>query len=192
MKKRVKINKRANKKASSNKSSKDYRSFLIPLRYLILLGLMFTLPLIYSILTPITVYSASTLLKLVYTDVFIYNESISINSNVVIQIIPACVAGSAYLLLLILNLSVSMNLRKRAYSIIFSFIILFIFNILRIFLLAILFENNFYLFDLAHKIFWYFLSTLFVVLIWFFIVKSFSIKEIPVYSDIISLIKKTK
>lgn len=191
MKKRLE-KKRIVKNTSKKSLKKDYKTFLIPLRYLILLGFMFTLPLIYSILTPVTVHSTANLLKLFYSDIFVYNDTILINSNIMIQIIPACVAGSAYLLLLILNLAVSMNPKKRIYSILLSFIILLAFNILRIVLLAILFENNFFLFDFTHKIFWYFLSTVFVVLIWFFIVKIFSIKEIPVYSDILYLLKKTK
>lgn len=191
MKKRAKKNKRANnsiKKSSRN----DITTFLIPLRYLILLAFMFTLPLIYWVFTPMTVNSTASLLKLVYPSVFVYDNSILINSNVLIQIIPACVAGSAYLLLLILNLSVPMNYKKRIYSVLVSFIFLFVLNILRIFLLAILFANKFYLFDLTHKVFWYSLSTILVVLIWFLIVKLFKITEIPVYSDMKQLIKKTK
>jgi len=191
MKKRVKKKKNVNI-SSKIFSKKNYPALLIPFRYLILLGFMFTLPLIYSILTPITIYSTAAILKLFYSNILVYNQNILINSSIVIEIIPACVAGSAYLLLLILNLSVSMDLKKRIYSIFLSFIILFAFNSLRIVLFAILFENSFYLFDFTHKLFWYFLSTLFVVLIWFFIVKLFKIKEIPVYSDMRYLILKEK
>ena len=46
-------------------------------------------------------------------------------------------------------------------------------------------------FDITHKIFWYSLSILFVVGIWFLEVKLFKIKSIPFYSDIISVYKKS-
>ncbi|MEK6872893.1 MAG: pacearchaeosortase [Nanoarchaeota archaeon] len=164
------------------------KSLLILLRYLILLGLMFTLPLIYKTFTPLTFYPSIFLLKLFY-DVTINNLLVIINDKTFIQIIPACIAGSAYLLLLILNLSIPMKLKKRIYLIFISFFILLILNILRIFILSVLFYHNFIFFDITHKLFWYFLSTVFVVLIWLFIVKKYSIKEIPVYSDIRYLMK---
>ena len=167
------------------------KSFVILLRYLILLGLMFTLPLIYKIFTPLTIYPSVSLLKLFY-DVTINNLLIVINDKTFIQIIPACIAGSAYLLLLMLNLSVPIKLKKRVYLIFISFFTLLILNILRIFILSVLFHHNFIFFDLTHKLFWYFLSTAFVVLIWLFIVKNYSIKEIPVYSDVRYLARQTK
>ena len=40
------------------------------------------------------------------------------------------------------------------------------------------------LFDITHKLFWYFGSIIFVVGIWFIEVKYFKLKEIPFYSDI--------
>ena len=166
---------------------KDKR-FLILIRYLILLALIFTLPLIYKILTPLTINITTILLKLFY-NVDIYNELIIINYTTFILIIPACIAGSAYLLLLILNLTVPIKLDKRMKSIILSFLILFILNILRIFLFAILYHNKIPFVDFTHKFFWYFLSTIFVILIWFFITKKFSIKEIPVYTDFKYLFK---
>lgn len=171
---------------TSNKP--ENKSLFILLRYLILLGLMFTLPLIYKILTPLTIYPSIILLKLFY-NVTINNLLVIINNKTFIQIIPACVAGSAYLLLLILNLSIPMKLKKRIYLIFLSFFILLILNILRIFILSVLYHHDFIFFDLTHKLFWYFLSTIFVVLIWLFIVKKYSVKEIPVYSDIRYLMK---
>lgn len=173
------------------KNKKNNRSFFVLLRYLILLGLIFTLPIIYKIFTPLTIKASLLLLGLFY-NTSLYESIIIINSKTFIQIIPACIAGSAYLLLLILNLSVPMKLKKRFYFILFSFLILFFLNVLRIFSLSILYHNNFIFFDITHKFFWYILSTVFVVIIWFFTVKLFSIKEIPVYTDINSLIREIK
>lgn len=177
-------------KSSSKKESKSNVNIIsMIVRYIILLLSAFSLPLIYEILTPITLFSLSNLLKLFFNNISLNQNLIIINSNHFIEIIPACVAGSAYLLLLILNLSVPMNFKKRIYSLIFSFSILSVLNILRIFIFSILFYNNFLFLDFIHKFFWYVLSTVFVIGIWFFAVKIFEIKEIPVYSDLKFLIK---
>ena len=176
------------KKTRLKENSKKTWSLL--LRYSILLVLAISLPLFYKILTPLTVYSTAGLLKPFY-QVLVSGDIIFVSNNL-IQIIPACVAGSAYLLLLIFNLSVSMKAKQRIYSILFSVSILFILNILRIFFLTILFVNNFKFFDFTHKFFWYVLSTIFVVGIWFLTVYLFKIKQIPAYSDIKYLIKNIK
>jgi hypothetical protein len=73
------------------------------MRYIILLALMFTLPLIYKILLPLTIYPVAGLLKIFY-QVSVHKDIIMIGLDTPIQIISACIAGSAYLLLLILNL----------------------------------------------------------------------------------------
>ena len=166
------------------------KSFDILIRYLILLLITaFSLPLIYKIFTPLTINVSATLLNSLY-EIIVSNDLIIIDSKTFIQIIPACVAGSAYLLLLILNLTVPMEFKKRIHAILLSFLILFVLNILRIFLLSILYHNNVPYVDFTHKLFWYVLSTVFVILIWFLIVKIFSIKEVPVYTDFKYLMKK--
>ena len=48
---------------------------------------------------------------------------------------------------------------------------------------------GFSFFDITHKVFWYFISTIFVVGIWFIEIKIFKIKEIPFYSDLNLLYK---
>jgi exosortase/archaeosortase family protein len=171
--------------------------YFILLRYLILLALMFSLPLLYKVLTPLTLYPVTTLLKIFFNNVtLIMNNTgtqiLIINLKTFIKIIPACIAGSAYLLLLILNLTVSMNLQKRVYTLLSSFLILLLLNIIRITIFSSLFCYNFTFFDFTHKLLWYFLSTIFVIAVWFFIVKIFSIKEIPVYSDIKTILKLGK
>jgi len=167
------------------------RSYLVLWRYIILLGLIFTLPIIYKIFTPLTAYPVAGLLNLFYESVNISQNLISVNSSL-IELIPACIAGSAYLLLLILNLSTPMGLKKRIHAILASFALLLVLNILRIMVLAIFYLNNYSFFDVTHKLFWYGLSTIFVVGIWFWIVKIFAIKQIPVYSDIKYFIQEIK
>ena len=171
--------------------TKEKRAFYLSVRYLVLLAFMFSLPIIYWVFTPLTVYPTAFLLDLFY-QVSVYKNTLRIYPMIVIELIPACIAGSAYLLSLILNLSVSMKLRKRLYSILFAFASLFILNIIRIFLLSIMFIEGSQFFDFTHKLFWYGLSTLFVVGIWFLTVKLFHIKEIPVYSDFKYLWKNVK
>ena len=171
----------------------DKKILFIVIRYLILLILtIFSLPLIYKIFTPLTLYPVLGLLKFIYENVIVNQVIISINNISLIELAPACIAGSAYLLLLILNLSVPMRLKQRIYTILASFAILLLLNILRIFLLSILYYSGNTFFDITHKLFWYGLSTLFVVGIWFLMVKIFAIKEIPVYDDIMYLVKIIK
>ena len=108
-----------------------------------------------------------------------------------IEIIKACVAGSAYYLLFILNVSVpKIKFKKRIKMLLFSFAFFLILNIIRIFALALMFVSGTSSFESLHKIFWYAGATIFVVLIWFVEVKLFKIKEIPIYSDFRCLIKK--
>lgn len=174
-----------------NKINSNKKLILITLRYIILLVLALNSYLIYKIFTPLTIYSTVFLLKIFYPVIFFGNQ-ILINHTKIIEIIPACVAGSAYLLLLIINLFVEMKPKQRAYSILLSFGLLFIINILRIFILSILLVNDFEFFYLTHKLVWYILSTILVVGVWFLIIKIFAIKEIPIVSDIKYFIKNIR
>ena len=70
--------------------------------------------------------------------------------------------------------------------------IVYALNILRIFFLSILTINNSQFFDFAHKLFWYLLSTIFVIGIWFLTIKIFKIKSIPGYTDIKYFAKNIK
>ena len=160
-------------------------------RYLILvLTSLSGLWLFYFIFTSLTIYPVYFLVNLLFEDVSLFGEIMIVN-GVAIEFIRACIAGSAYYLLLILNLSTpKINLKKRVTMILFSFAALLIINIIRIFVLILIFFYGFSFFDITHKFFWYFMSTIFVILIWFAEVKYFKIKEIPFYSDIKYLYKK--
>lgn len=166
-------------------------SFIL-LRYVTAIGLYFLLPLLYVILKPLTVYPVFAFAKLLYQNVSLSNIILTIGSTS-IEFIDACIAGSAFLLLLILNLLTPMNIKKRICVILLDFLLLLIFNIARITILMILLVNGSAAFDITHKFFWYLLSTIFVVGIWLLNIFIFKIKEIPVYSDvklILSQIKK--
>ena len=162
-------------------------------RYLILLLLgLGNLFIIYLIFTPLTIYPVYWILDLFYKVIFNpFSKNIFIG-NYQIELIKACIAGAAYYLLLILNLSTKMNLKKRIYSLVYSMLSLFFLNILRIVILSVLFVNNFLFFNFTHKVFWYGLSIVFVVAIWFSEVYFFKIKDIPVYSDFKNLLQLTR
>ena len=146
----------------------------------------------YFIFTPLTVYPSYYLAKLFFSGVSLMGTTIFIGRTP-IQLIEACIAGAAYYLLFILNLSVpGINAKKRIRMILLSFVSLLALNLIRIAVLMFIFVSGYSFFDLAHAIFWYALSTLFVIGIWFAEVKIFSIKNIPVYSDIKFLLKKTR
>ena len=161
------------------------KHLIVFLRYLILLIVAIpNLYLFYLIFTPLTLHPVRFLLEIFY-DTILVNNIIIINSILPIELIPACIAGAAYYLLLILNLSTpKIKLKPRLKMILISFASLLVLNILRIFILSILAFSGSPLFDITHKIFWYALSTVFVVGIWLILVKKFKIKEIPLYSDL--------
>jgi len=164
----------------------------IIVRYLIIfiLGLG-NLYIFYAILTPLTLFGVGTLLGLfsnvsLLIDGFVYD-------GVFFELVSACVGGSAFYLLLILIMS-SRNIvwLKRIKMILFAFLLLYIFNVLRIVFMATLINSDYFV--VFHLGLWYFVSTIFVVLIWFLTVWLFRIKSIPVYSDlmyVIGLLKKS-
>jgi len=151
-------------------------------RYIILVFFGIFLSLFYRLFSPLTTTLSALLLDIFY-DVSATGNIILL-SGVKIELINACIAGSAYYLLLILNLTTSMKAKPRAYSLVFSFLLLLFLNVLRIFILSVLYVTNFAFFDFTHKFFWYVLSIVFVVGIWFLTIWLFKIKNILVYSDI--------
>jgi len=161
-------------------------------RYTLLLLMAFpNLYVFYLILTPLTIYPSYFLLKAFFNIDLIRNVLI-INGSTAIELSKACIAGAAYYLLLILNLSIQkVSIAKRLKMVLCSFLILLLLNILRIFLLTIMFLSGNNYFDITHKLFWYSLSTIFVVGIWFWEVNTFKIKEIPFYSDLKFLYEKS-
>jgi len=175
----------------SNPLGRDFPASIF-LRYLILLGstyFFFFSQVFYNLFLKLTIYPVHFFLGLFYDTLLIY-DSLIINQTI-IEIVPACVAVSAYFLLFALNL-LTPNIRKRLNSILFSFLILLVFNILRIFILAILFINNSSGFDILHKTLWYSLNLIVVIGIWFLTAYIFKFKDIPVYSDFKLLINKIR
>lgn len=185
--------KKRNKKLEHLYENKENK-FVVGLvaRYLLVLLLgLGNLFIFYFIFTPLTVYPSFFILKIFYPNAILNGVNVII-SNYTLEIVEACVAGAAYYLLLILNLTTNINLKKRIYLLSYSLITLLAFNILRIVILSLLFVSNVSFFDITHKIFWYFFSVLFVVIVWFSGVYLFKVRNIPAYSDIKQLIKIIK
>ena len=158
-------------------------------RYLILI--LIALPnlyIFYLVFKPLTLYPIYHLLCFFF-DCQLVGSTISVGCFP-IEIIDACVAGSAYYLLLILNLSTpNIKLLKRLKMILLAVTSFLALNLIRIFFLSILYIHNSPWFDILHKTFWYLLSIVFVIGIWFAEVKIFKIKEIPFYTDFLFLKK---
>jgi len=165
------------------------KSIYLFVRYFSLFAVgMGNLYIFHKFLIPITVETVRVILS-VFTKVSVMDDIIYVQWTH-IQIAPACVAGSAFYLLLILILSISdVSPKIRAKAIVASFGILFALNIVRI-LILIPMTNSIYFYD-VHWIFWHLISTLFVVFIWFYIIKKYNIKSIPVYSDLKYLMEQT-
>ncbi|MGV8142872.1 MAG: pacearchaeosortase [Candidatus Pacearchaeota archaeon] len=186
------------------------------LRYSILLILgLGGLFIIYLVVTPLTVYPVFAFIKAQYgaslissgptnicdiaTNNLPFLTSIACVKTTIIfkgyyaSIIPACIAGSAYYLLLILNLTTPMGRKQRVKSILFTLLSFFVLNIIRIIIFANIYANKgFDFFAIAHTATWYFGSTILVLLIWFSNVFLFKIHNIPVYTDIKNLFSLIK
>jgi exosortase/archaeosortase family protein len=147
----------------------------------------------YFIFTPLTVYPVYFFLNILFGATLFGNFIFIADYYPPIEIIGACVAGAAYYLLLILNLSVpNIKTKKRIKMLCFAFLSFLIVNILRIISLSVILVLKPGLFDITHKLSWYLGSIVLVVAIWFIEVKKFKIKAIPVYSDLKSISKYIK
>lgn len=170
--------------------------YSIFIRYLILL--IAALPsfwIFYFVFTPLTLYPVYLILSLFF-DITISGTTIFLFLGDFvhpIEIVDACIAGSAYYLLLIFNLSIpNIKLSKTLKMIGFAFLSFLIINVFRIVILSAIFILKPGLFDISHKLSWYIGSIILVVGIWFLEVKKFKIKEIPFYSDVKSISKHIK
>lgn len=163
----------------------------ILLRYFITVAICIialAIPVFYFIFRPLTVWPTVWILQLFY-NVSVNGINIIVNSHG-IAIIDACIAGSAYLLLLLLNLLTrEISLKRRIFIFVVDAIALLVLNIIRLIVLISLSVNNSIFFDFTHKLFWYVLSTVFVVIIWIASVKIFRLKKIPFFSDMAFLLK---
>tara|TARA_Y100000034_G_C6743453_1_gene330051 strand:+ start:148 stop:711 length:564 start_codon:yes stop_codon:yes gene_type:complete len=181
---------------------KNKELFSIFIRYIILV--LIALPnlfLFYFIFTPLTYFPALWFLKYFYLENLLWYD---VDGSFFVvktlagltyypSIIPACVAGAAYYLLTILNLTTPMKISTRIKSLIFILSAFLIFNTVRIlYFITLIIKDDFNFFDIAHTATWYFGSTVFVIILWFANVLIFKIKTIPIYTDLRKIVGATK
>lgn len=146
----------------------------------LLLGLG-NLYILYKIFTPITIYTLKAILS-IFSNPILKDNIIQLGCTKV-EIIPACIAGAAFYLLLILLLTTSdIKPITRLKAGLTALLIFFILNILRILFLTTITNKPY--FEAIHWIFWHLMSTIFVIVTWIIIVKLYKIESIPIYSDL--------
>jgi len=167
----------------------------ILIRYIValLISLIaFFIPLFSFIFKPLTVWPTVFFLRAFYDVVFNNLTSIVVHGHNIL-FVEACIAGSAYFLLLILNLLTrGINLKKRIFIFVFGALLLLVMNILRLLVLIPLIVEEKIIFELIHKVFWYGISTGYVIIIWILSVFIFKIKNIPFISDIQFILKSIR
>jgi exosortase/archaeosortase family protein len=194
----MKNKKRLDKKENKNNHKKNYqiqeninkiKDIILRYAFLLIIGL-FGLNLFYFLFSNLTISIVYKILSLFFNTSL--SENIILINSYSIEIIGACIAGAGYYLFLILSFSVpNLSLIKRIFITLFSWILFFLINLTRIILLSFLLVSGNSYFDLTHNLFWFFGSTLFVVLIWLLTIKIFKIKGIPFYQDLIYLLKNS-
>ena len=177
---------------ASNRNSIPLMLIRYSFLFIISLMLSFGLDIIYFIISYPTLYSSFFILRLFYPALLVVKDFAIFVQGSYIYLIPACIASAAYFLLLILNLSTPMPLKQRINSVVFLVLSFFIINVTRIIVFTMLVVSGFSHVDIAHKLTWYFGSTVLVVTIWIVNIKLFNIKNIPFYSDAIKIISLTK
>lgn len=151
-------------------------------RYLLIVVLgLGNLYLFYEFLTPLTISILDAILSL-SGDSLVIGNSIHFK-RVIFEIIPACIAGSAFYLMFILVFSTrEITFRRRLAVLLSSFVLLFSFNMTRLVFLVSIVRASY--FQAVHWLLWNFVSIIFVVGIWILMVHLFRLKNIPIYSDL--------
>ncbi len=164
----------------------------LTLRLLIAVFLGVFYKLFYIVFTPITLYPVYGLVKLMtpaaLSGTMLYLEGYAFN------FVDACAAASAYLLLsFLILLTMDISWKKRIAMFVAGSGLIWAFNILRILLLFVILLNyGLSAFAAVHMFIWKFLASVYVFLVWVFIIRAFKIKTIPVYSDLKYLMGKIR
>lgn len=145
---------------------------------------------LYTLFTPLTVYSVYGILHQLGETVLLSSTLLLFNGSY-IELIPACIGGLAYFLLLALVLATPLSWKRTIYLLITLWISFLVINILRIVVFAVLVTEGYRYFNQAHMLVWILGGTLFVVLIWIMITRLFKIQAIPFYTDVLFLKNKT-
>ena len=125
-----------------------------------------------------------------YNVEFIFASKTLIVNGIEFEFVKACIATSAYYLLALLILTTKdIDLKKSIKMFLLGGLLIFVMNVLRVTLLIIVVKNfGINWFEAIHLTFWYVVSSVYVFLIWIFLIRFYKIKNIPVYTDIAYLI----
>lgn len=158
--------------------------YSILFRYaLVFISAIGNLGIFYLIFTPLTVYPVFSILKLFYSSVLTGN--LIYLKGMTVEISRSCVAGSAYFLLFMLNMiTKDIKVMRRVKIFLFSSFLLLLLNIARIVILSLNVDNP-WLFDSIHLFLWYFVSVVYVFIVWVITIRVFKIQAIPFYSDFV-------
>ena len=135
------------------------------------------------------------ILKILKYDVqFLLSGGILMVGGTQIQFVEACMATTAYYLLALLILTTKdIGLKKSIKMFLIGSLLIFTMNLLRITLLVMVVVNmGLDWFNAIHMIFWYIVSTFYVLLVWIFLIRFYKVKNIPVYSDVKYLLNELK
>lgn len=160
----------------------------------IVLALTIKLEWSYLVFSPATLFSSYWLLSIFgYGVVADFNVGQLIIGETVLNFVEACSAGVAYYLLaLIILLTKGIPVKTRIKMFLYGAMIIFFVNLFRVLLLIyILVEYGKYYFDAVHLFFWDIVASVLVVGIWIFLTRKYKITEIPVYSDLKELWKRS-
>lgn len=158
------------------------------IRLVIAALLLFYFNIFYIIFTPLTVYPLYFFLKILnYAPILQQrvNPTIIVN-NTALAIIPACVAGAAYaLFVLLILLTKDIDFKKSIKIFLFGAFLILAMNVLRLMFLAIIFLNfDARWFDLIHLFLWKVVASAYVAFVWIFLIWKFKVKAIPIISDL--------
>ena len=150
---------------------------------------------LYYLLTWVTIIVPYIVLPVFgYSVKLIYSTPSLLVNGVEFEFIQACIATSAYYLLILLILTTKdIGFKKSIKMLLLGSFLILLMNVLRIILLMLIVLNlgeNW--FEIVHITFWYFVSSVYVFLVWIFLIKKFNVHNIPIYSEAKYLINQMK
>lgn len=159
----------------------------------VLIAIIIPYQIFYYLFKPVTIVLSEVGLRILGYSTVVVNDYILVN-DALFEFIPACIAGSAYYLLILLILfTKDINFVLGLKMFISGALLILGFNVLRIIIIVlVLLEYGVNYFEAIHLLFWTLFASVFVVIIWIFLTKWFNVKTIPVYSDIKHIIKLSK
>ena len=158
----------------------------------IIIAILIPYSLLSYLITPLTMHLSYFILKLFGENIVLLPPLMLIN-EVIVKFVPACAAISAYYLLMLLVL-LTMDIKPvvRLKMFFLGSLLILLINIFRIILLLIILSHyNYNLFESVHMFFWTLIGSLFVAMIWIFLVKRYDVKSVPIFSDLNYLLQQT-